>query len=511
MVETKNFPMRRLPLIFALIAALAAWPSPAATAQVTFTFAGGGYGHGLGMSQWGAYGLAKQGWTAGDILGLYYSGTAVASVASPGDLRIGLTNGRTSLGLEAVSGDAELSLDGSPVAVIPEGETWTLSTDGATFIIEPPVGEPIAATGADVATPLVATYDGGRVRIAEVGRSYTRGTLEFGLHLCGANCLVRAVVVVDPEDYLYGLGEVPSSWPDEAMRAQAIAARSYAYAKALANQHRSPCDCALYANTLDQVYVGWDKEAGTDGDRWMAAVDATAGQVVTYEGAVIQAFYMSSSGGHTEDNEKVWGGTPLPYLRGVCDPGDYTTANPSAVWTVSKSAADVTAALGLSIGTVTGFEVTSRGVSGRILSVTVRGDAGEATMSGGTLRSKLGLRDTRFWIDQDRLVTGDVRARYDALDCALGLPTSRFATFAGGQRQRFELGAIYRSPAGVLAAVWGDVYARYVALRGPRGDLGFPITDVTTLPNGAERVRFERGRITCREGTCREKVVSPAG
>jgi SpoIID/LytB domain protein len=170
-----------------------------------------------------------------------------------------------------------------------------------------------------------------------------------------------------------------------AMEAQAVAARSYALGKASYGQHRSGCNCALYASSYDQVYAGWDKEGGVDGDRWVHAVDATAGQVVTYKGDVIQAYYMSSSGGHTEDNENVWGGTPIEYLRGVCDPGDYTTANPSATWTVTYTAEQVTKKLKLGIGAVTGFSNIVRGVSGRIVTVTVKGETGTASIARSTL------------------------------------------------------------------------------------------------------------------------------
>ena len=96
------------------------------------------------------------------------------------------------------------------------------------------------------------------------------------------------------------------------MKAQAIAARTYAFTKARAAQHRGGCDCALYATSYDQVYAGLDKEGGTDGDRWVRAVDDDRGQGRANDGGnSIQAFYMSSSGGFTEDNENVWGGSPV--------------------------------------------------------------------------------------------------------------------------------------------------------------------------------------------------------
>ena len=83
----------------------------------------------------------------------------------------------------------------------------------------------------------------------------------------GGGCVMRLVLTVDPQHYLYGLGEVPSSWPVSALKTQAIAARTYAFTKAASSQHRAVCDCALYASSYDQVYAGWDKEGGVDGDR----------------------------------------------------------------------------------------------------------------------------------------------------------------------------------------------------------------------------------------------------
>jgi SpoIID/LytB domain protein len=264
------------------------------------------------------------------------------------------------------------------------------------------------------------------------------------------------------------------------------------------------CNCALFASSFDQVYAGWDKEAGLDGDRWVAAVDATAGQVVTYQGQTIQAFYMSSSGGFTEDNENVWGGTPIPYLRGVCDPGDYTSANPNAVWDLALPADGVTRRLGLGIGPVIGFTDTVRGVSGRIVTTIVRGASGTAEVSGSILRSALGLPDDRVWVNANRQITGSIRQKYDATNCRPGLATSPEMPVAGGVRQQFQRGAIYFK-AGIGAHLLsGSVLEFYVKKSGPKGRLGFPTSDVVTLKNGATRATFEHGKITCTaSGACR--------
>jgi SpoIID/LytB domain protein len=351
--------------------------------------------------------------------------------------------------------------------------------------------------------PLFAVFQpqGARVRVPEAFHTYNRGWIEFGLS-CNANCRMRLVLVITAQEYLYGLGEVPSSWPMSAMKAQAIAARTYAFTKAAASQHRSGCDCALYASSFDQVYAGWDKEGGTNGDRWVSAVDDTDNEVVAEGGATIQAFYMSSSGGFTEDNENVWGGTPIAYLRGVCDPGDYTDANPNATWDMTISATEVTQALSLGIGTVTSFANPQRGVSGRIISITVNGQNGSQSVSGTDLRSALDLPDDRVWVDANRQVTGEIRERYDAMNCSPGLPLSRQVAVAGGTRQTFEDGAIYHSDATGAHELHGPVLERYLEAGGPGGRLGFPTTDVRRLPNGNLRARFEHGVITCTDTNC---------
>jgi SpoIID/LytB domain protein len=367
------------------------------------------------------------------------------------------------------------------------------------------------ASGADVGTfggpdePIFAVFQpqGAILRVPEAGHAYNRGWIEFGLYDCGEGCAMRLVLDVTPQEYLYGLAEVPSSWPKPALQAQAIAARTYAFTKAATSQHRDGCDCALYASSFDQVYAGWDKEGGLDGARWVAAVNATKDRVVLDRRDTIQAFYMSSSGGFTENNENVWGGTPIDYLRGVCDPGDYTSDNPSATWQVSFDAGQITNQLSLGIGTVTAFANPERGVSGRIVSVMVRGMNGSRAITGAALRSALGLRDDRVWIDKNRQIVGEIRAKYDALGCTPGLPLSRQVAVAGGLRQAFEGGTIYFKDGVGAFELHDPVLAFYAEQGGPGGSLGFPTSDVRRMPNGNLRATFENGAITCADAACR--------
>jgi len=504
--------MRRTIVAVSAVFLVAFAPASSALGQgdpKDFTFFGSGFGHGLGMSQWGAYGLALQGWGGNQILTHYYSGTDVAKEPSaPERLRIGLVQAQNAVRLLAEDGDVELRLGdrktGDVVAKIPNGQTWRVRVSEADeYRIVDAAGVTIGRFGGPD-EPIFAVYQpqGARVRVPEASHAYNRGWIEFGLYACGGACELRLILEVTPQEYLYGLGEVPSSWPMPALDAQAIAARTYAFTKAAVSQHRSGCDCALYASSFDQVYAGWDKEGGPDGERWVEAVDDTKNEVVTEAGATIQAFYMSSSGGFTEDNENVWGGTPIVYLRGVCDPGDYTTENPSATWQITFEASQVTRELSLGIGTVTGFADPLRGVSGRIISITVNGENGSKPISGSTLRSALGLRDDRVWINRDRQIVGAIRQKYDALGCSPGLATSRQVAVAGGSRQRFELATIFFKTGVGVHALRDPVLAFYLERGGPNGALGFPTSDVRTMGNGNLRASFEHGKITCNGSEC---------
>jgi SpoIID/LytB domain protein len=262
--------------------------------------------------------------------------------------------------------------------------------------------------------------------------------------------------------------------------------------------------------------VGWSKEIGIDGDRWVAAVVNTAGRIVTYGGSPIQAFYAASDGGYSENVEDVWhGGNPayaIPYLRGVCDPGEYTSANPWTDWMRSFTASSVSSRLGPytgGIGTITRFTNIRRGVSGRIVSAIARGTGGSASVAGSELRSALGLPDGRVWINSDRNIVGAVRGKYDAVMCRPGLPRSTVLAVSHGSRQLFQRGGIYRNGR-VDLTVWlkGAVHNEYLAVGGVRGRLGLPVSDAVrpALTYAAQtcslcrRVVLEGGRIYFKPG-----------
>jgi len=197
---------------------------------------------------------------------------------------------------------------------------------------------------------------------------------------------VTAVNYVDMEDYLYSVvgAEAVPSWPQEALKAQAVAARSYAL------HQRNNTRNGVYdvdTTTRTQVYKGLGSEYTTTHQ----AVKATANQVMTYNGQVILAVFHSSSGGHTENVEDVWT-SPLPYLRGVVD---YDQTSPVFSWNKNVSPNQVNRALG-GVGNIRSMTPEKTTPQGRVVSMRVIGDRTTRSVKGTDLRQALELRSTLF-------------------------------------------------------------------------------------------------------------------
>jgi SpoIID/LytB domain protein len=542
--------MRRclsISLVLALALPLAFAVRAPANASGSLTFYGSGDGHGLGMSQWGAYGLAQDGWRYGKILTHFYQGTQVKAPALPKKVRIGLTTDRAVVHLTAQA-HAVRVWTGSPgsgtlVGKIPAGDTWVVRAKGKAYAVRDAAGGLVGGhTWGSPTQDLVITYAdvGARVFIPEAdsiwgdGFAYADGTIEFNLTACGGadGCVERVIARMRLEEYVDGIGEVPASWPMASLKAQAVAARSYAVYSIVHYGLRSDCACDLTDGSGDQTYIGYDRASGTDGDRWLRAVSGTRGRVVTYRGDVIQAFYAASDGGHSDSVEDVWhGGNPayaIPWLTGVCDPGEWTSANPWKTWTETFDEATLTDRLQPytgSIGTVTTFTHIVHADGGRIMTAIAVGDSGTATVTGSELRAGLGLPDDRVWIDQDRLVTGALRTTYDDLMCAPGLPASPRRAVPGGSEQLFENGGLYRNGSKDLT-LWlrGVLDGEYRAVGSGSGVLGVPVSTVhvlgaTTTTTAAlsagvldcvcKRVDFAEGRLYWKKGVGAHALWGP--
>jgi SpoIID/LytB domain protein len=363
---------RLVGLVAAAVLALAGWgvSAPIAAADQTFTFTGGGWGHGVGMSQWGARGWAAQGSSAAQILAHYYTGTALSTTSTPG-IRV-LLGTSTSFSLAPSGATSFTAVFGPSLGTT--AAPVTVTSSGGTIFLSGGVNGSAAAV-------LVDMY-GAPMRVSPPGYRYNRGQV---LLLPTGNGSVQAVLSTSMQEYLYGLGEMPSSWPTEALRAQAIAARTYAQKKVNAAAGGGSYD--IVGGLPDQSYLAYEKEFGALGAQWVGAVDSTNAQVVTYGGALIDAVYSASSGGYTENSETVWV-SAVPYLRGVADPADLTGGNPNGAWTRSYTGSQLGAWFGL--GQVTSVQVLGPlGVSGRVDKATIRlvGTGGSRDVQGAAFRS----------------------------------------------------------------------------------------------------------------------------
>lgn len=200
---------------------------------------------------------------------------------------------------------------------------------------------------------------------------------------------LTAVNYVNIEDYLYSVlgSEMFPTWPLEALKAQAVAARSYALYK------RSLSTSAVYDlgdTTTWQVYKGVESEALPTHQ----AVEATAGQVMIYGGKVILAVFHSSSGGHTENVEDIWK-QPLPYLRGVAD---YDQGAPVFEWTKNIPRSELSRIIS-GVGNVVEMTAERTTPQGRVVTMLVKGDRATRRISGSDLRNVLDLKSTLFVVN----------------------------------------------------------------------------------------------------------------
>jgi stage II sporulation protein D len=347
-------------------AATATATGAARPARGTFEITGAGFGHGIGMSQYGAMGYARHGWSDQAILAHYYQGTSLATVPNS-TVTVLINDGAATIrGATAANGHA-LSAARS-YGVLAAGPRLQLISDGrrsGTFTA------PLKLTGASLSV---------------AGEGRYAGSLEFFPDGSGGVLTVNAV---DLEDYVRGVvaEEMPASWPQPALEAQAIAARTYVLADVPVNP-----DYEVYSDTRSQVYGGISGEAASTNQ----AESATRGQVVESSGRVIPTYFFSGSGGHTEDVQNVFlGVTPAPYLVGVADPYDDAADDPNYRWKARLSLTTAARRLaGLYRGAFQGIKVLEHGVTPRIVAASVIGTRGASTVSGATLQADLGTMST---------------------------------------------------------------------------------------------------------------------
>src|SRR5256886_8538242 len=347
---------------------------PTIRTQPTFFISGHGWGHGLGMSQYGAYGYAQHGWTYDRILKHYYTGTTIGQ-APVSRVRVLLLDSKkatiaSKLPFQVVDATgSKHALDAGSYAVGP-GFKYT---------------DPTNSQAKPAALPYPLEFRPGATALSLNGRGY-RGSLRV-LKLTPAK--VRIVNVVDLDFYIRGVvpSEMPKTWAPEALKAQAVAARSYA----LSHLHAA-AGFDLYPDTRDQVYLGIPHEAPSTN----AAVNATAGQVVLYKGKVASTYFFSTSGGRTASVQDLYPDSPpVPYLVSVADP--YDSISPYHDWGPYRYTARKLAHGLKSPGKLLDVQ-TVAALSGRVQSVVATGSKGDVTATGNEVRSALGLRSTWFQV-----------------------------------------------------------------------------------------------------------------
>ena len=348
---------------------------PTIRTQPTFFVSGHGWGHGLGMSQYGAYGYAQHGWKYDAIIKHYYTGTTIGQ-APVSRVRVLLADKvkqatiTSKLPFQVVDGTgSKHALEAGSYAV------------GASFKYTDPTNPQAKAQA--LTFPL--EFRPGSTALTLNGRGY-RGSLRV-LKLPSAQ--VRVVNVVDVDLYLRGVvpSEMPKTWALEALKAQAVAARSYA----LSHLHASAA-FDVYSDTRDQVYLGIPHEAPAT----TAAVNATAKQVALYKGKVASTYFFSTSGGRTASVQDLYPDSPpIPYLVSVSDP--YDSISPYHDWGPYRFTAGKLARTLKSPGKLLDVQTVAAS-SGRVQSVVATGSKGQVTATGGEVRSALGLRSTWFQV-----------------------------------------------------------------------------------------------------------------
>ncbi len=383
-------------------------PTPPAGPTVlgsTVTVYGRGYGHGVGLSQYGARGRALAGQDVTAILAHYYRGATLGTVSAATRIRV-----RVLLDWRATPT--------APLTIYGRRAAWTIDGIARIFPIDAVLRLVPTSTGSTTTWRLrVAAPDGtllydaakpaslivrgatstSRLQLASKPSSYDQ--YRDLLRITTSATAPTATVVNDLplETYLRGVvpAEMPSSWPAVALQAQAIASRSYA-------ARRLRPGVSYYDvtdTTSSQVYHGALGEAATTD----AILAAHPGSVLKSGSSIANTLFHSTGGGATENNENVYTSAtgakvagPVSYLRGSADRApdgtSYDAASPYATWktqtyAVAQLSAWFAADPRTNVGMLTALDLRDRGVSGRLISVTLIGSSGAKKVSGDVFRS----------------------------------------------------------------------------------------------------------------------------
>ena len=404
-------------LIFSLLLSIS--PAQAVEIPAAFNFQGTGYGHGVGLSQIGARGMALNGAQAHSILAYYYSGTQISSLPDNQNIRVNvghqlmqatLKSGTQGSILNLYRGEVGEDLSAVPVAALDWKSRILFTQQGTRVFASIVTGKNSQLIGTN--TTWSVRWSGTRymeglpstvsLRINSKSVKYRYGQIQVKsvrAPLVGHRMAITNTVRIHDE-YLFGIGEVPSSWPTQALIAQAIASRSYALSKL--GVSRRACDCNVYNNISDQAFVGFSKESERIyGPLWKAAVQAsstsdTTGEVITLNNVPISAFFSSSSGGQTETSVNAWG-QERSFTTSVADPYSQDPAINPRFFTWTRPLAQPLLAKAFLLPDVVALTINARNSTGTVATITATSLEGKtSTLRGETFRSRTQLPSAWF-------------------------------------------------------------------------------------------------------------------
>lgn len=448
---------------------------------------GHGYGHGHGMSQYGAQGAALKGLPYKEIIDFYYPGTSWRTMR--GKVRVLITADTTDdVEVSPTTGLRVRDVATGEVHTLPERAAvtrWRLHVrEGRTVVqrftdrwrrFHAPWARNIAGDAEFLAnTPITLWTPAGP-------RTY-RGVLRAASPTPGSS--VRDTVnIVSMNQYVMGVvpAEMPASWHAEAVKAQSVAARTYATWSRNQNMGRyyQICD-----TTACQVYGG----VGGEDPRSNAAVRATGRQILTYAGKPAFTQFSASSGGWTRAGS-------VPYLPAQEDPYDGWEGNSVHRWSATADLAVLERSYP-AVGSLRRLHVTARDGNGdwqgRVESLVLDGTKGRVTISGDAFRWAFGLRSSWFTIEPTPIMSR--WSRIGGPESPVGEVRSGEFAVGAGAAQRFEQGRIFYSRATGARELYGPVLRAYLRTGGPSSALGFPRTPVR-VRTGVNLARFQNGSV----------------
>ncbi len=400
----------------ALVALLLSFASsPFARSQEapqTFTFTGAGYGHGVGMSQIGARAMALAGDSATVILNYYYKAVVVQPVQDNQIIRVNIGHLLSSMkvstatlggAIEIYSGDIGNQVGATPLATATKSSSINFSIIGST--VSPSIITKKKTS--TIARERIFTLRWNETTILSVSQAGATAKYKYGqmqVRAVKSAALGYRIELTNSlrlhDEYLWGISEMPSSWPVAALEAQVIASRTYALSKA--GVMRSKCDCELFGAIQDQSFLGYAKEAEPRyGHLWKAAVNATSiddksGLAITVLNQPISAYFFSSSGGVTETALNAWGSAKT-YTASVPDPASSDVAlNPRfATW--SRELTREVVAKAFQLPDVISLEIIKRNETGTVAQIQATSSEGKlALLRGETFRSRTQIPSAWF-------------------------------------------------------------------------------------------------------------------